>query len=69
MSNQQKAVFFLITGLILLMGTVGGIEQCMDLATYDGVYLGAFAIIGIAFLALGASYANDATNATLDKLL
>jgi hypothetical protein len=69
MSNQQKAVFFLLSGLIMLLGTVGGIEQCLDLATFDGVYLAAFALVGLAFLALGASYANDGTNETLDKLL
>jgi len=69
MSNQQKACFFLFTGLVMLLGTVGGIEACMDLATYDGIYLGAFAVIGIAFMALGASYANAGTNETLDRLL
>ena len=69
MSNQQKACFFLFTGLIMLLGTVGGIEACMDLVTLDGIYLGAFALIGIALMALGASYANDGTNETLDRLM
>ena len=68
MSAQQKAVFFLLSGLILLMGTVGGIEVSPDLASWDGVYLTAFALIGIAFMALGASYANDGTNETLNNL-
>jgi len=40
---------------------MGGFEQCLDLATYDGVYLGTFALVGIALMALGASYANEAT--------
>jgi hypothetical protein len=53
---------FLYAGLVLLLGTVGGVEVCPDLATYDGVYLGTFAVIGIALMALGASYANEATS-------
>jgi hypothetical protein len=57
MTTRQKAISFLYAGLILLLGTVGGIEVSPDLATYDGVYLGVFALIGIAFMALGASYA------------
>ena len=57
MTTRQKALFFLYAGLVLLLGTVGGIETSPDLATYDGVYLGVFALVGIAFMALGASYA------------
>ena len=57
MTTRQKALFCLYTGLVLLLGTVGGIEQSPDLATYDGVYLGTFALVGIALMALGASYA------------
>ena len=41
----------------MLLGTVGGVEASPDLATYDGVYLMAFALIGIAMMAVGASYA------------
>ena len=61
MTLHQKALFCLYTGLVLLLGTVGGVEVCPDLATYDGVYLATFAVIGIALMALGASYANEAT--------
>ena len=57
MTTRQKAMFFLYAGLVLLLGTVGGIETSPDLVTYDGVYLGAFALIGIAMMAVGASYA------------
>ena len=46
----------------MLLGVVGGIELSPDLATYDGVYLMAFALVGIAFMALGASYANEAAS-------
>jgi hypothetical protein len=62
MTTHQKALFCLYTGLILLLGTVGGVEQSPDLATYDGIYLAAFAMIGIALMALGAGYANQAVS-------
>jgi len=62
MTLHQKALFCLYTGLILLLGTLGGVEQCPDLATYDGVYLGTFSLVGIALMALGASYANEAVS-------
>jgi len=62
MTLHQKALFCLYTGLVLLLGTVGGVEVCPDLATYDGIYLGTFAVIGIALMALGASYANEAVS-------
>ena len=61
MTLHQKALFCLYTGLVLLLGTLGGVEVCPDLATSDGIYLGTFAVIGIALMALGASYANEAT--------
>jgi hypothetical protein len=40
---------------------MGGVEVCPDLATYDGIYLATFALIGIALMAVGAAYANEAT--------
>ena len=60
MTTRQKAMFFLLSGLVLLLGTVGGIENSPDLASYDGVYLAVFALVGTAFMLLGASYANQA---------
>jgi hypothetical protein len=60
MTTRQKAMFFLLSGLVLLLGTVGGIENSPDLASYDGVYLAVFALVGSAFMLLGASYANEA---------
>jgi hypothetical protein len=62
MTLHQKALFCLYTGLVMLLGTVGGVEQSPDLATYDGIYLATFALIGIALMAVGASYANEATS-------
>ena len=62
MTTRQKAISFLYAGLILLLGTVGGIETSPDLATADGAYLGLFALVGIAFMAVGASYANEAAS-------
>ena len=62
MTTRQKAISFLYAGLVLLLGTVGGIETSPDLATGDGLYLGLFALVGIAFMALGASYANQAVS-------
>jgi hypothetical protein len=62
MTTRQKAVSFLMAGLILLLGTVGGVETSPDLLSGDGAYLGLFALVGIAFMALGASYANQAAS-------
>ena len=62
MTTRQKALFFLFSGMVLLLGTVGGIETSPDLVSGDGVYLGLFALVGIAFMALGASYANQAAS-------
>ena len=62
MTTRQKALSFLFAGLVMLLGTMGGIEVSPDLVTYDGVYLMAFALVGIAFMALGASYANEAAS-------
>jgi hypothetical protein len=67
MTTKQKAIFFLYAGLIMLLGTVGGVEQCPDLATWDGVYLAVFAFAGIAFMAIGAAYANAGTREFLDN--
>ena len=61
MTLHQKAMTCLFSGLVMLLGTVGGVEVCPDLATRDGVYLGVFALVGIALMAVGASYANEAT--------
>ena len=57
MTTRQKALSFLYAGLVMLLGTMGGIEVSPDLVTYDGVYLMVFALVGIAFMAVGASYA------------
>ena len=57
MTTRQKAISFLYAGLIMLLGTVGGVETSPDLVTYDGIYLMVFALIGIAMMAVGASYA------------
>jgi hypothetical protein len=57
MTTRQKAMFFLYAGLVMLLGTVGGIEASPDLASGDGAYLGLFALAGIGMMALGASYA------------
>ena len=57
MTTRQKAMFFLYAGLVMLLATVGGVEQSPDLVTYDGIYLMVFALIGIAMMAVGASYA------------
>jgi hypothetical protein len=62
MTTRQKALSFLYAGLVLLLGTVGGIETSPDLLSGDGAYLGLFALVGIGFMALGASYANEAAS-------
>ena len=60
MTNIQKSFLFLTSGMLMMLGTVGGIENCMDLLSMDGVYLAAFALVGMAMLTIGASYAQDA---------
>ena len=60
MTNINKSFFFLTCGMLMMLGTVGGIEQCMDLLSMDGVYLAAFGLVGAAMLTIGASYAQDA---------
>jgi hypothetical protein len=60
MTIINKSFFFLSTGMLMLLGTVGGIEQCKDLASMEGVYLAAFALVGMAMLTIGTSYAKDA---------
>ena len=62
MTTRQKALFCLFSGLVLLLGTMGGVEASPDLATYDGVYLIVFALVGIAFMAVGAAYAHQAAS-------
>ena len=59
MTNMQKAAFFVLAGIVMLMGVVGGVEQSPSLFSYDGVYLAAFAVVGLGFMALGSSYAQD----------
>lgn len=62
MTTRSKALSFLFTGLVLLLGVVGGVEHSPDLVTYDSIYLAALALIGIVSMALGASYANQAAS-------
>ena len=59
MTSMQKAAFFILAGIVMVLGTVGGIEQSPNLLSYDGVYLAVFAVVGLGFMALGASYAQD----------
>ncbi len=62
MTTRHKALAFLYAGMVLLLGTVGGVETSPDLLSGDGAYLALFAVLGIAFMALGASYANEAAS-------
>ena len=59
MTAIQKAAFFILAGIVMILGVVGGIEQSPDLISYDGVYLAAFAVIALGFMALGTSYAQE----------
>jgi len=59
MTAIQKAAFFILAGIVMTLGVVGGIEQAPTLISYDGLYLAAFAVIGLGFMALGASYAQE----------
>lgn len=59
MTAIQKSFYFLTAGMLMLLGVVGGVEASPDLLSYDGIYLAAFALVGMAFMALGASYAQD----------
>lgn len=60
MTNAQKGMFFILSGIVMAMGTVGGIEQCRDLISYDGLYLAAFSLVAVGMMALGSSYVNEA---------
>jgi putative Mn2+ efflux pump MntP len=60
-------MLWLISGLIMVMGAMGGVEQSPDLLTYDGVWLGAFTLIGIGMMMMGASYVNDRTDEILGR--
>jgi hypothetical protein len=59
MTHIQKSFFFLTCGLIMLLGTVGGIEASPDLFSYDGLYLAAFGFAGMVMLTIGTAYANE----------
>jgi hypothetical protein len=59
MTATQKALFFILAGIVITLGVVGGIEQSPNLISYDGLYLAAFAVIGLGFMAIGSSYANE----------
>jgi uncharacterized membrane protein len=68
MKDEQKGAFFLIAGLIMLMGTMGGVEVSPNLISYDGLYLFAFTVAGLALMMVGASYVNDRTEQTMKSL-
>ena len=59
MTNIQKAGFFIMAGILMLAGTAGGVEVSPDLLSYDGLYLLAFFLVGMAFMAIGVSYAKE----------
>jgi hypothetical protein len=59
MTAIQKAAFFILAGIVMALGVVGGIEQSPNLISYDGLYLAAFAVIALGFMALGTSYAQE----------
>ncbi len=67
MTNVQKSGGFLIAGLLMLLGVVGGVEASPDLISYDGVYLAVFTLVGMAFMAIGAAYANEASEEFKDN--
>ena len=59
MTNAQKGMFFVLSGIVMAMATVGGIESTMNLISMDGVYLAAFATIALGMMALGSSYITE----------
>ena len=59
MTNAQKGMFFVLLGIVMAMGTVGGIEANTNLISMDGVYLAAFATIALGLMALGSSYITE----------
>jgi hypothetical protein len=59
MTSEQKGMFFLLSGMVITMGVVGGIEQCQDLISYDGLYISAFALVALGLMSLGVSYVNE----------
>lgn len=53
---MTKGFLFFFTGLVALMGVVGGIEQTVDLSFFQGLQLFAVALMGAASMQLGVSY-------------
>ena len=68
MSNEHRGMIALFTGLIMLMGAMGGIEEVIDLTSQAGLYLFAFSISGLALMMVGVSYVAEQTEQTRRKL-
>lgn len=68
MSRQQKGMFWMIAGLIMTMGCMGGVEQTLDLLSWDGVWLFSFTAVGIVWMMVGAFYINEDADETIASL-
>lgn len=53
---MTKGFLFFFTGLVALMGVVGGIEQTVDISLFQATQLFAVAMVGLASMILGVSY-------------
>lgn len=53
---MTKGFLFFFTGLVALMGVVGGIEQTVDITFFQCLQLFAVALMGFASMQLGVSY-------------
>jgi len=51
-----KGFLFFATGLFILLGVVGGIEQTVDISLFQAIQLFVVALLGFSCMLLGVSF-------------
>lgn len=57
-----KAAIFFLTGLVIIMAVVGGVEQTVDIGILEALQAIALTLVGLAYMTLGVSYAKEKDN-------